>query len=157
MYKLIELTVPLLKINEGFRSNPYYDSGYWTWGYGTRWNPAKGYTITKEEAEKEMIEYLERDYEKLKALAPKWAYDYFAVPLLSKGYQYGAGIYKLYANLTLEQAIKEFNDEDDKQFFARRQRELVYYNEIKGFDIKTDTPMLKAVGLLAILFILVKR
>ena len=129
--EIIDQTVPLLKQEEGFLPSPKWDVNAYRWGYSTPWNSYKGLTIDRIEAEKEMREYLAKEYDDLVRTCPTYANDSFAIPLLSKGYHYGSGIFRLYNKLSLEQAIEEFNDEDDIKWKKRREAELYYYRQIK--------------------------
>lgn len=54
--------VDLIANFEGFHATPYWDVSQWTWGYGTK-APCAGEgcaTITREDAKREQISYLER-------------------------------------------------------------------------------------------------
>jgi GH24 family phage-related lysozyme (muramidase) len=51
--------VELIKGFEGFHERPYWDFQQWSWGYGTRAPGSKG-TITREQAHRELIAYLDR-------------------------------------------------------------------------------------------------
>lgn len=52
--------IQLIKNFEGFHPNPYWDYEQWSWGYGTR-APGQHGTITREQADKELQAYLDRN------------------------------------------------------------------------------------------------
>ncbi len=84
------ITAWLIPKFEGFSSSPYWDVSHYTWGYGTR-APGSTGTITRDQAMREMNEYLKNDYDYLSTLitvplnANKWA------ALLSFSYNLGRG------------------------------------------------------------------
>jgi GH24 family phage-related lysozyme (muramidase) len=63
--KIKEFLPPL----ESFRATPYWDNKQWSWGFGTRVpgsvndpNVRPNKTITREQAEKDMLAHAENDY-----------------------------------------------------------------------------------------------
>lgn len=140
--EMLNAVTPLLKKLEGFRSKPYPDGKLpngqqrYSWGYGTLWNPNKGDTITEENATKEMQDHLKNDLKMMSVTCPTYYGTPFGVALLSKGYQYGSGIFKIYNKLSIDKAVEEFNNADDKQYYNRRVAELDLYKSLSG---KTDT------------------
>jgi lysozyme len=94
---------------EGFRSNPYWDAGRYSWGYGTM-APGPAGTITRSQAFADMVAYLLNDYTLLKPRITRdlsvrqWA------ALLSFAYNTGVGAaYKL---------VAEINSYDDAALFV---------------------------------------
>jgi GH24 family phage-related lysozyme (muramidase)/biotin carboxyl carrier protein len=55
-----QTTIDLIKSFEGFHPTPYWDHAQHSWGYGTKAPGATG-TITREQAESELIAYLDRN------------------------------------------------------------------------------------------------
>jgi len=149
---MLEAVVPLLKRLEGFREKPYPDgAGRYSWGYGTLWKSVNGNTITEQKATAEMMEHLEMELRVMKSTCPRYYGTPFGVALLSKGYQYGPGIFKLYNGLSEERAVIEFNNEDDKLYSKRRIAELDLYKSLKG----DNSNGLIAVGVVAFFLILI--
>jgi len=141
---MLEAVVPLLKRLEGFREKPYPDgAGRYSWGYGTLWKSVNGSTITEQKATAEMMEHLEMELRVMKSTCPRYYGTPFGVALLSKGYQYGPGIFKLYNGLSEERAVVEFNNEDDKLYSNRRIAELDLYKSLRG---DTSTGLMAVLG-----------
>lgn len=136
--QMLDAVIPLLKRLEGFRAKPYPDGKLpnrqqrYSWGYGTLWNPDKGNETTEENATREMQDHLKGELTMMKATCPNYYGTPFGIALLSKGYQYGGGIFKLYNNLPIDKAVVEFNNADDKPYYNRRVAELDLYRSLSG-------------------------
>lgn len=157
--KLIDLTVPLLKKLEGFRAMPYNDNGYLAIGYGNRYKDSMSLPISEQYAEELMRQYLSIEYDELIKKVPQLDGNLFIVPMLSKGYQYGSGIFKLYSSLTIPQIIIEFNDEDDAQYRDRRLKELSYYEQLKSIEtvLPNSSLILPILIVLVLIYLFIKK
>jgi len=126
---VLEQSFRLISSLEGLRNEAYYDVSRWSIGYGTI--SFKGEKITTQEAQNRARDYIQNDVNYLRSIGWDLS-DLFTIPLLSKGYQYGRGIYSRYLKLSPEERVKEFNDADDYQYSSRRQKELNFYYSLKN-------------------------
>jgi hypothetical protein len=114
---------------EKFRSKAYWDVSRYSIGYGTI--SYAGEVITEPEAKRRLTTYLNDEYKTFKKVLPSLSIDPIAVPLLSKGYQYGSGVFSSWKNYVTdkEKLISEVFFIDEK-YLDRRQKEMEYYSKM---------------------------
>lgn len=122
---------------EGFEPSPYWDVSRYSWGYGTAAPGASG-TISREQAFKDMVEYLLNDYRLLSSKVTRQLTVNQWAALLSFSYNEGVGrAYNLLANINAgnDQALatqwRKYNLAGgivNKNLVERREKELNLWN-----------------------------
>jgi GH24 family phage-related lysozyme (muramidase) len=120
-----------LKRDEGFSSRPYWDKDQWTWGYGTK-APGPDGTITKAEAEIELLKYLNqtvKEYDILFGNVPQHINEVRQEALIQM--LYNLGMSKMMKFRRMIAQMKD-NEPDDWAEVAAEAMDSVWYRTNPG-------------------------